>query len=157
MQDIPQAVILQHARENIKKCTLTPLRYKKEVHFYTYPSDLLKLKNHHPFVLLDFEGPVLSPPDSQWPILLIDATWRYAKKMKKALPSELVWVARSLPSSFSTAYPRKQTDCLNPDRGLASVEALYLAYYLMGYRVEELLQDYYWKDLFLERNKALLS
>ena len=65
-----------------------------------------------------------------------------------------ILIPRSLPSNIVTAYPRKQDDCSDPDRGLASVEALYAAYYMMGYSTAGILDDYYWGKAFLEKNKA---
>jgi pre-rRNA-processing protein TSR3 len=64
----------------------------------------------------------------------------------------------SVPSCFETAYPRRQPDCPDPSKGLASIEALYLAYVILGKPPTGLLDNYYWKELFLEKNKsALLS
>jgi len=59
------------------------------------------------------------------------------------LPFEL----RSLPASAKTAYPRRQEDA----RGLASCEALYLAYEILGRDPSGLLDHYQWKEKFLKR------
>ena len=64
---------------------------------------------------------------------------------------------RCIPGGFRTAYPRRQNDCPNPEEGLASIEALYIAYILMGRDPTGLLDNYHWKDLFLEKNRKLLS
>jgi pre-rRNA-processing protein TSR3 len=59
---------------------------------------------------------------------------------------------RSLPKGFQTAYPRRQLDCPDPSQGLASIEALYIAFFLLGRECDFLLDGYYWKELFLQRN-----
>jgi pre-rRNA-processing protein TSR3 len=60
---------------------------------------------------------------------------------------------RSLPDMFVTAYPRRQCDCPDQLRGLASVEALYVAYFITGRNTDGLLDNYHWKELFLEKNR----
>jgi len=61
-------------------------------------------------------------------------------------------LARSLPPGFKTAYPRKQTGCPDPESGLASVEALYLAHKILNRATEGLLDHYYWEEKFLAIN-----
>jgi len=59
---------------------------------------------------------------------------------------------RSLPSYLRTAYPRRQTGCPNPNTGLASVEALYAAFLILGRPTTTILDHYYWKNTFLSIN-----
>jgi hypothetical protein len=40
----------------------------------------------------------------------------------------------------------------DPDNGLASIEALYLAYHILGRPTAGLLDHYHWADAFLEAN-----
>lgn len=54
-----------------------------------------------------------------------------------------------LPDGVKTAYPRVSKIADNPDGGLASVEALYLARRLLGDDDPTLLDAYYWRDEFL--------
>jgi len=56
---------------------------------------------------------------------------------------------RSLPIGFKTAYPRKQDDCSDSERGLSSIEAIYIAYTILGYDTTGLMDRYLWKDAFL--------
>ena len=147
-------VILRHKKENLKKCSLRGLEKVPEFHFFTYPKGTLPDVNN--YLILDIEAKEeLSLNDAHCGLLLIDGTWRYAEKMIGHLTSPLN--KRRLPSGFITAYPRKQTLCPFPEEGLASVEALYIAYKLLGRDVEGMLDDYYWKELFLNRNKLMLS
>ncbi len=143
-------VIIRHRRENLKKCSLRGLENKTGLVFYTYPIDLLP--DFTGFLLLKVGAPVLSEKDTDKDLLLIDGTWAYASKIEKQLPNMEV---RSLPLDYKTAYPRKQTHCPDPERGLSSVEALYLAHKILQRPYVDLLDHYYWKNAFLEKNRLL--
>ncbi len=145
-------LIWRHKRENRKKCSLRGLETRKDFYFVSYPNPIpLNLKT---YLVLDVQAPLLTEKDTNYSILLLDGTWRYTSLMKKNLPSSIE--KRSLPSHFVTAYPRKQEDCPDPKRGLASIEALFLAFWILGKNAEGLLDNYFWKDLFLERNNLKL-
>jgi pre-rRNA-processing protein TSR3 len=141
-------VILRHRRENLKKCSLTGLENHPHLKFYTYPVDPLPDLSH--FLLLKVGAPPLTHADRDRGLFLIDGTWRLAQIMEKQLPWKLE--ARSLPGSYKTAYPRRQTDCPNPDAGLSSLEALYIAHLLLERSTEMLLDRYHWSQLFLQIN-----
>ena len=64
---------------------------------------------------------------------------------------------RSIPAGFVTAYPRRQTACPDPDAGLATIEAIYIAYTILGRHVNDVLADYRWADEFLETNAEALK
>jgi pre-rRNA-processing protein TSR3 len=123
------------------------LEGRSDMQFFTYPKD--PLPSLAEAVMLDLDGPQLSPEDGGRPLLIVDATWRWAGVMVRQLPTV---EKRSLPGGYRTAYPRKQEDCVDPERGLASVEALYIAYCLLGRDPAGLLDNYYWKDKFLKIN-----
>jgi pre-rRNA-processing protein TSR3 len=141
-------IIFRHHKENLRKCSLEPLKGREDMIFITYPKQ--KLPPLTNYFALSFDGPLLSKEDSHLGLLLIDGTWNYASTMAKTLPPNLP--TRSLPSHLQTAYPRKQTGCSEPLRGLASIEALFAAYTLLGYCTEGLLDHYHWKDPFLSIN-----
>lgn len=105
--------------------------------------------------MLDLDAEPLSAADGDRGLFVVDATWRYAARMVKSLGDRPEMVRRSIPGGYRTAYPRCQTDCPDPDRGLASVEAIAVAYRIMGRGGEDILDHYYWKEGFLERNAAL--
>ena len=150
MKKFIPTIILRHQRENLKKCSLRGLESRKDLLFFTYPKDALPdLSN---YVMLSFDGPQLTPDDRDKGIVLLDGTWRYAEKMLKNTPGLSSLPRRSLPTEIQTAYPRKQDDCTEPARGLASVEALYAAYLLMGRDTTGLLDYYHWKEFFLTKN-----
>ncbi len=98
------------------------------------------------------DAPVISRADAECGLFILDATWRYAEVMAKQIQSDLrPCIRRSLPENIRTAYPRRQYDCLNPERGLASIEAIYVAYHLMGRDTSGLLDLYHWKSEFLTK------
>ncbi len=145
-----KTIILRHRKENKKKCTLEPLKNRDDWAFFTYPKDtLIAPKN---CVVLSFEGPLLTKKDENSSLLLIDGTWRYATKMYDQTPLIHTLEKRSLPSTLKTAYPRKQDDCEKPSEGLASIEALFAAYSILGWDSTYLLDHYPFKDKFLELN-----
>lgn len=114
--------------------------------FLSYPNTILP--DLSGYLLLKVGAPPLSLEDSHRGLLLIDATWRLAATIERNLPLTSL-ETRSLPGSFLTAYPRKQTGCPDATQGLASIEALFLAYRALGRSTEGLLDHYYWKDSFL--------
>jgi pre-rRNA-processing protein TSR3 len=59
--------------------------------------------------------------------------------------------SRSL-SGYETAYPRVSKRGTDPLNGLASVEALFVAYHILGRSTYGLLDHYHWADEFLRRN-----
>jgi len=99
----------------------------------------------------------LSPLDSGCGLFLLDSTWNYEAIMHTTLKQNHTLVYRSLPPGFVTAYPRKQTKCIKPEEGLSTLEALYIAYTILGRDTSTLLESYYWKNLFLQKNTHQLS
>lgn len=153
MQSFPPTYVLRHRRENLKKCSLRGLESRLDFAFFSYPNARLpELSN---YIMLDFEGPVISPVDAHLGLFIVDATWRYAEKMVRFVDDHAVLERRSLPQGFRTAYPRRQEDCPLPERGLASIEAVYIAYSLMGRDTVGLLDNYHWKDEFIRSNYNL--
>lgn len=144
----PKTILWRHRRENLRKCSLEPLKGRSDLLFCTYPTD--PLPDLRGYVLLKVGAPPLTEADREKGLFLIDATWRLAYGMEKSLPVPIE--ERSLPGFPKTAYPRRQTECPDPEVGLASIEALYLAYRVMNRDIEGLLDSYYWRKPFLEKN-----
>ncbi len=151
--------IIRHRRENLKKCSLRGLEGKKDFVFFLYP-DCVQTATLLPdlsrYVVLDLEGEELSTKDSDCGLVLIDATWRLAGKMTKELHFLHHLPKRAIPQGFQTAYPRRQLDCKNPEAGLASIEALYIAHTIVRRDCSLLLDNYYWKNEFLQKNNGKL-
>lgn len=151
ISEVPRTVVWRHRKENLKKCSLRGLESRADFHFVTYPRD--DLPQLDGYIELSMGGQPLSQADAGCGLFLIDATWRYAALMRRqlAIPKPNL-LSRSIPSCFRTAYPRRQSDCPDPETGLASIEALYIAYVLMGRNPTGLLDAYYWKGDFLQIN-----
>ncbi|MEX0325137.1 MAG: hypothetical protein AB3N33_03515 [Puniceicoccaceae bacterium] len=138
-------VVIRHPRERLSKCSLEPLRGRPDLLFHTAREDF-----HFDatgYILLKVDAPELSRKDSGLPLLLLDSTWRLLPRLESALTGQPV--PRSLPARVRTAYPRVSKISLDPSRGLASVEALYLARRLQGRDASGLLDQYHWREPFL--------
>lgn len=154
MQSFPPTIVLRHQRENLKKCSLRGLESRSDFKFYTYPHCILPELSG--YTLLTLDAPPLTKEDATCGLFLLDSTWRYVEKMLKFVEERGVGInKRSIPSHFRTAYPRRQDDCSDPTRGLASIEAIYIAYRVLGRNTDSLLDNYHWKDQFLEINQLL--
>jgi pre-rRNA-processing protein TSR3 len=151
MQQFPPTVIIRHRLENLKKCSLRGLENRPDFQFLTYP--YTQLPNLSNYIILAVDAPPLSFQDHAHGLLVLDATWRYAAKMFKPFADQPNYLYRSLPSHYRTAYPRCQHDCPDPERGLASIEAIYLSYQLLGRNTDGLLDLYYWKEKFISINQ----
>jgi len=144
-------IIVRHPRENPRKCSVLPLRGRADVLLWTYP-----VRGSPPldgYVRLSAEGPPLSPADAAKGLLLLDGSWRWAAAMARAFCDV---PARSL-HGWRTAYPRVSKRGTDPANGLASIEALFAAYHLLGRPTTGLLDHYYWAEAFLQANAAALT
>ena len=146
-------IIFRHVRENLKKCSLSGLESRSDVCFFTYPK--VTFTDTSQYLLLDVAGEPLSDKDRDSGLVLLDGTWRLVEKMQKNIGALRGLPRRSIPAGFTTAYPRRQDDCPDPEVGLASIEALFVAHLVTGRPVDGLLDNYYWKSLFLEKNRQL--
>ncbi len=139
-------IIVRHPRENPKKCSVYPLRGRPDILFLNYPPA------HRPalagYVRLAAEGRPLSPEDAGHGILLLDGSWRWAAAMERDFADV---PPRSL-SGWRTAYPRTSRLGTDPDNGLASIEALVVAYAVLGRSYAGLLDHYRWAAEFLTLN-----
>jgi pre-rRNA-processing protein TSR3 len=147
----PITVIVRHPKENPRKCTVLPLRGRPDLviqkHPVVLPPELAG------YVRLAAEGPELSRADAGCGLLLLDGSWRWAGVMTRDFEEV---PPRSL-HGYRTAYPRVSKLGTDPDNGLASVEALYIAYHILGRPTEGLLAHYRWAEEFLRLNGFALS
>ncbi|MBY0524413.1 MAG: hypothetical protein K2R98_13490 [Gemmataceae bacterium] len=142
----PKTVIVRHSRENPKKCSIIPLKGRPDLFFYHYP--LVHRPPLEGYVRLAAEGPELSLTDATMGVLLLDGSWRWADSMTRDF---LDVPPRSL-HGWRTAYPRVSRQGTDPGNGLASVEALYVAYHILGRPTAGLLDHYRWAAEFLNKN-----
>jgi pre-rRNA-processing protein TSR3 len=146
MPAYPITIIVRHPRENPKKCSVLPLQGRADVLLLPYPPK--EMPSFEGYVRLAADGPELSVADRDCGILLLDGSWRSASRMVKhfeAVPP------RSL-HGWKSAYPRVSKLGTDPDNGLASIEALYIAYHILCRPTEGLLERYHWARAFLELN-----
>lgn len=143
-------IVVRHRRENLKKCSLRGLEDREDFMFFRYPGKAPEV-DPAAYVLLAFDGEPLSPADCSLGLFVVDATWRLAEKICQNTPVVSQLVRRSLPTWVKTAYPRRQPDCTDPERGLASAEAIFTAYHLMGRQTDGILDHYHWREPFLEQ------
>jgi pre-rRNA-processing protein TSR3 len=139
------ATIVRHPDENLAKCTLEPLRSRKELSFLQFSASL-KIEASGAIVL-SVDAPLISEADAGSPLILLDGNWKHVPKLKSCLTGTPIY--RSLPK-MPTAYPRRNDEGLDPPEGLASVEALYLALKLLGHDDPSLLSQYHWREEFLK-------
>lgn len=150
-----KTLIYRHKKENLKKCSLRGLEPRPDMEFYTYPKH--KIPELSSYILLKVDAPLLSEKDKDFGLFLIDGTWKHATTMYNQLEKPHLFITRSLPPDLKTAYPRRQDDCEDPERGLASIEALFAAYHILGRNTEGLLDFYHWKEQFLEKNSSFFK
>ncbi len=142
----PPTVVVRHPRENPRKCSILPLRGRSDLVFLTYPvREPLALED---YIRLAADGPELSVSDTARGVLLLDGSWRWAESMNRTF---LAVPPRAL-HGWKTAYPRTSKLGTDPDNGLASVEALFVAYHLLGRPTAGLLDHYRWAEEFLRLN-----
>jgi pre-rRNA-processing protein TSR3 len=142
----PITIIVRHPAENPKKCSVWPLKGRLDVLFLSFP--VTRRPPLDGYVRLAAEGPALSPADADAGILLLDGSWRWAGAMERDFADV---PPRSL-AGWKTAYPRVSKLGTDPDNGLASIEALYVAYHLLGRPTDGLLDHYRWAEAFLIGN-----
>lgn len=144
MSAIPTTVI-RHHKERISKCSLRLLHDRKEMTF-------LKARpgfefDATGFTLLAVDAPELTLADAGRPLLLLDSTWRWLPQLEACVRGTPV--RRRVPATVRTAYPRQSRLFADPARGLASVEALYVARRILGDDDPSLLDGYHWRSEFL--------
>jgi pre-rRNA-processing protein TSR3 len=142
----PPTIVVRSPRENPRKCTVIPLKGRADLVFLSFP--VAQKPSLESYIRLSAEGEPLSMADLESGILLLDASWRWAERMTASFAEV---PARSL-CGYRTAYPRVSKQGTDPDNGLASVEALYLAYKILGRQTDGLLDYYRWADQFLRQN-----
>lgn len=137
--------VIRHPKEKIAKCSLRFLHERPGFTFWrAKPGFTFDATG---FTVLAVDAPPLTPEDAGRPLLLLDSTWRYLPQVAACLRGEPL--RRSIPAGIVTAYPRKSRVFDDPEAGLASLEALYVALRLLGERDDTLLDGYHWREQFL--------
>jgi pre-rRNA-processing protein TSR3 len=142
----PPTIIIRHPKESPKKCSIIALKGRPDVRILLHP--IRKLPPLEGYIRLCEDGPPLTEADRASGILLLDSSWRRVRAMLEGVEQLPV---RSL-QGYQTAFPRVSHLGTDPDNGLASVEAIYLAYHILGRPTEGLLDHYRWAEEFLRVN-----
>lgn len=137
--------VIRHPRERISKCSLRWLHDRPGFEFLKM-TDGFRF-DATGFLLLAVDAPPLDGADAGHPLLLLDSTWRWLPQLEECLDGAPI--RRSIPGDVRTAYPRVSRVYDDPDRGLASVEALYVALRTLGEDDPSILDGYHWKNEFL--------
>ena len=143
-------LILRDPRESTKKCSLTPLRGMAGVRFVTHAKD--RRLDASDRLLLHPDGEPITDADRGRGLLVLDCAWRRVSELLEHVDGDPP--RRGLPA-LATAYPRKSRTFRDPERGLASVEAIYAALALLGDVRPEILEGYRFAESFLAANPAL--
>jgi len=149
MDRFPPTIIVVHPKERRRKCTMEPLRGRPGFVFWRFPR--LGPQPLDNYVQLGLNAPPLTRQDADKGLLILDGTWRLVERMAPAFAHV---PRRSLPQC-RTAYPRSSKLFEDPEEGLATIEALYLAYRILGRDTRGLLDGYRWARQFLDRNREL--
>lgn len=157
-----RVLVIQHHRENRKKCSLTPVLERPDLEVVVpragttgYPPMALPAG-----ILLQVGAPVLTAADRAHldadptrRLVLLDGNWvKIPSMLDRLRAAEALW-PRSLPTGLRTAYPRRSKLFEDPEGGLASIEALHAALTILGERDDSWLQGYHWAHGFLDLNR----
>lgn len=147
-------VILDHG-ESANRCTIAPLAERPDFR-------IIQVRHHEGRALGPFQSPVLLHPDGEcltgWAtpvsgIATIDCVWKRLPTLLSRLATPLPQLVR-IPAGFVTAYPRTNKHGQDPEGGLATIEAIFIAAALLGRWDVTLLSRYYFGRRFVELNAA---
>jgi pre-rRNA-processing protein TSR3 len=147
--------ILIDKLENPRKCTIAPMKGREDFQL-RYFSGNKPIAAFQADCLLHVNGEDLAdiPRDSLRSLALIDCTWRKVQPAMSRVEKPLPKLVR-IPEGFVTAYPRRNKAGLDPDAGLATIEALFIAAAFIGFWDETLLDKYHFKNQFLTLNERM--
>ena len=152
--------LLVDRTESPNKCSILPLSYRSDFRIVRfdrrYPIAALTGR-----VLLHPEGEVLEAPsakatlagDDAFVLSAIDCNWKRLGRILAKVAAPLPPLVR-IPDGFRTAYLRRNKRDEDPEQGLATIEAVFLAAAFLGNWDETLLKEYAVADEFLAANAA---
>jgi len=146
--------IIRYSRVNKKQCSLTALEGRSDLEFHNEKA--IGKADFNGCMLLHPDGVELSEADKEKEIILVDAHWKKALKIVAQLEENYNLEQRGI-TGFSTAFPRTNGLKGDPVNGLRSCECLWVVKKLLGERDDSLLEDYYFKKEFLEKNKEKID
>ncbi len=149
-------IIIDHD-ETPNKCTITPLADRKDFKLFPVFGEGGIGPLSAP-LLLHHEGECLtkvrSSFDSVDAIACVDCVWRKLPRIIRKIrwTNETEPIRVKIPEGFKTVYPRVGLPNSDPDGGLATIEAIFVASALLGHWDATLLSKYYFGRKFVEVN-----
>lgn len=142
-------------KENPRKCTILPQKERADFRI-RYFGGGKPVPAFEADCLLHIDGEDLAtlPRGSCRSVALIDCNWKKVEGALRSVERPLPRLVR-IPEGFETAYPRRNAEGKDPDGGLATIEALFIAAAFLGTWDETLLDKYHFKTQFLEMNRPL--
>lgn len=150
--------VLVDRAETPNKCTILPLAYRTDFEILRFePNQRLKALTGDFF--LHPEGRPLH--QISWEkrpakISAVDCTWKKLERLIARIDGPMPTLGR-IPDGFVTAYPRRDKKGEDPEAGLATIEALFIAAAFVGTWDESLLARYHFAERFLEANRATFA
>ena len=151
--------ILVDRSERINKCTILPLAGHPDL-------DIVRYHRGKPLpalageMLLHPEGASLDAlPRRESPVhtlSAIDCTWKRLAAVLRQVAEPMPQLVK-IPQGFVTAYPRRNKQNRDPDAGLATIEAVFIAAAFLGHWDESLLSQYAFAADFLALNRQVFA
>ena len=152
--------VLVDRAERPTKCTILPLadhpalqivRFAKQGPLPPLAGDLLLHPEGRPL-----DDLAKTRGDQPLTVCAIDSTWRKLPGILSRIAAPWPEKVR-IPDGFVTAYPRRNKENLDPEAGLATIEALFIAGALLGHWDESLLGKYHFAPAFLSANRDAVA
>jgi pre-rRNA-processing protein TSR3 len=143
--------------ETPNKCTIAPLKFRPDFRLFPVfgegPLGPLSapLLLHHEGECLTQWGATREPVPA---LASVDCVWRRLPK----LMGRIHWINKKapvlarIPPGFKTVYPRVGRPNADPENGLATIEAIFVASAILGRWDPTLLSKYYFGRRFIEEN-----
>jgi pre-rRNA-processing protein TSR3 len=152
-------LVVMDSKENTKKCTVAPLSGRSDFHFEIFDRGKVVPKLDAAF-LLHIDGvPLQDLPkvnNQEATLAVIDSHWKACEKIIRFITPPLPSLVK-IPPDFVTAYPRSSKIFADPDGGLATIEAVFIAATFLGTWDETLLDHFHWKKEFLRLNAPVFA
>lgn len=149
--------VLVDKGETPNKCTILPLAYRRDL-------SIVRFERGVPIPPL--AGRIFLHPDGESLetipreagagdgilLSLVDSLWRRLDQIVALIERPLPRLAK-IPPGFRTSYPRRNKKNMDPEDGLATIEALFLGAAFLGRWDETLLEQYHFAQEFLDINR----
>lgn len=155
--------IILDSQETANKCTIAPLIHRPDFHVFRVRGATTLGPLHAP-ILLHHQGQCLTKIRDSLQgdlanglgstiqgIASIDCVWRRLDPLIHRITGKIPQFAR-IPDGFETAYPRRSSKNTDPDGGLATIEAIFVASAILGNWDSTLFSEYYFGRKFIALN-----